>query len=107
MIVHESPLPLAPLGERAKGDGFETNASSNNQCSKLVKSNDPFFKEHFLDEPSIVDSSEVEPHMQLSDPNHIEFSLDLAPTPPISPPFFFLPHSSLFFRPYRVYFCRV
>ena len=32
-----------------------------------------------------MDSSEVTPHMQLSDPNHMEFSLELTPTPRISP----------------------
>ena len=44
-----------------------------------------FLDDHFVDEPSIVDSSEVTPHMELSNPIDKESSLDLAPTPPVSP----------------------
>ena len=50
----------------------------------------------------IMELSEVTPHMELIDPIHLESSLDLAPTPSISPI-----SSSLFFRPFRVSFCRV
>lgn len=67
-----------------------------------------FFEDHFVDEPFIVDSSEVTPHMELSNPIHTESSLDLAPTAPISPisSCFSILHSSSD-PPKSTLFCRV
>lgn len=84
LITHESFLPLAPLGEIEEGDGFKTDASSDDQCGILVESEGTFSDEHSLDEPSVRNFSEVTPLDELSDPFFDESSLDLAPTPPIS-----------------------
>ena len=86
---------MASLGELKEGDGFETNASFDDQCVILVESDDTFSYEYSLDKLSIVDFSEVTPHDELIDPISNESTLDLFPTPPISPlsspsPFFFL-----------------
>jgi len=94
-IIPDLSLLLAPLGEFGGGDGFETDASFNDQCGLLVESKDTFFEEHSLDEPFDVEFSEVLPHMGLDDPISDESTLDLAPSPPIpsfSSPFpIFLP----------------
>ena len=36
LAVHSSSLPLDILGELEEADGFETDASSNDQCSILL-----------------------------------------------------------------------
>ena len=36
LIVHDSSLPLAPLGELKEGDDFETDASLDDQCGTIV-----------------------------------------------------------------------
>ena len=60
-----------------------------------------FIETHSLDEPSIVESSEITPHMQLIDPVSDEYSLDFAPTPPISPLLSSLPILSPSFDPFE------
>lgn len=67
-----------------------------------------FSEDHFVDEPFIVDSSEVTPHMELSNRIHMESSVDLAPTPPISrlSSCFSILHSSSD-PPKSTLFCRV
>ena len=57
LIVHYSSFPFAPLGELKEGDGFETDASSDDQCGILVESDDTISKEHSTNEPSIVEFS--------------------------------------------------
>ena len=52
LIVGDSSLHLAPLGELEEGDGFETDANSNDQYGILVESKDIFYEEYSLDEPS-------------------------------------------------------
>ena len=82
---------MAPLGELEQGDGFETNVISDNQCGILVESHDTFSKEHSFDEPSVVEFSEVTHYVELTDLISDEFSLNLAPTYPVSPISFSLP----------------
>ena len=82
LTVHDSSLPLAPLGELEEGDGFETNASSDDLCSTFVKSCDTLIEEHSFDEPFVVEFSDVTP-LELIDPISDEPTPDLAPNPPI------------------------
>jgi len=82
--------PLAPLEER-KGGGFVSDASSNDRRRILVQLEDTFTKERSIDEPFVVEFSEVTP--ELSDPIHAKFLLDLAPSFPFYP---FLPPSKSF-----------
>jgi len=106
LIIHDSSLPLAPLRELNKGEEFETDASSDDQCGIFVELENIYIKKHSFDEPFTVEFSEVTPHMELIDPISIEYSLDLAPTPPISS----LPSSPLFFSLLEAllsYFCRI
>jgi len=56
LIVHDSPLPLAPLVKPKEGLKLEIDASFSDQCVVFVESNDTFFQEHFLNEPYIIDS---------------------------------------------------
>ena len=55
------------------------------ECGILVELEDIFLEEHYLDEPSILDFSELTPPDQLIDLISDESSPDLAPIPPISP----------------------
>ena len=43
LIVHDLSLPLAPLGDLQKRDGFEADASFDSQCGILVESEDIVF----------------------------------------------------------------
>jgi len=57
LIIHDSPLHLAPLGEPEERDGF----NSDNQCGIFVESKDTFIEGQSFDEPFIVEFSEVTP----------------------------------------------
>jgi len=83
-IVPDPSFPLAPLGEREEGDGFETNASLDDKCGILVESEDTFSEEHSLDEP-YVEFSEVSPHIELNNLISDQSFPDIAPPSPFSP----------------------
>jgi len=94
-IVPDLSVPLAPLGEVKEGYDFETDASSNSQCSILVESQDTFSGEHSLNEPTYVDFRKVSPHIELIDPLSDESSSNLDPPLPfhlflLPSPFFLL-----------------
>lgn len=88
---------MAPLGELEEGDGFETNASSDDQYDILVELDDIFSQPHSLDDPSIMEFSEFTPPKELIDPISVEFYPDLPHTSPISSLSSYLPivHSCL------------
>jgi len=84
LTIHDSSLPLDPLRELKEGDDFETDASLDDQCGTIVDLEDTFSEEHSLDEPYVVDFSEVTPPDELSDPFSNESHPNLGPGPPIS-----------------------
>lgn len=75
---------MAPLGELEEGDGFETNASFDDQCAIIVELEDTFSDEHSLDEPCIMDFSAVTPPNELIHPIYVQTSVEFAPILPIS-----------------------
>jgi len=42
LTMHDLSLPLDSLGELEEGDGFETYASSDDQCGIFIESGDTF-----------------------------------------------------------------
>lgn len=83
LIITEPSRPLAPLGELEEKDGFKIDASFDDQFGIIFESEDTFIEEHSLQEPYVVEFNEVTPPEELIDPISIEFSPNLAPTPPI------------------------
>jgi len=57
-------LSWAPLGEFEEIDGFEIDASYDDQCGIFIESGDSLSKDHSLDEPSAVDFGQV--HLLMS-----------------------------------------
>ena len=98
LIIPDSSLHLAPLGELGEVDGFETDVSFDDQYCTLVESKDTFSEEHSLDELFDVEFSDIAPLDELSEPIS-KSSIDLDPSPSILLLFFSLSHSSFFFRP--------
>ena len=74
--THEGSVTIhdPPLGDPEEGDGHETDASFDFELG------DSIFKEHSLEEPYVMDLSEVTSPMKLVDPIHIESFLNLVAT---------------------------
>ena len=76
LIIHDLPLPLAPLGEPEEGDRFEIDTSFDDQCDIFFESDDTYFEEHSLEEPHVVEFVEVTRPTKLVNPIHVDYSLD-------------------------------
>ena len=85
LTICDLSLPSAPLGELEDEDAIETDDSFHTQCGIFVESDDTFTEDHSLNKPFDGDFIEVKPPEELIDLMSVESSLDLAPTPPISP----------------------
>ena len=86
LIIPNPFLPLTSPQQHEEGDRLEIGASFDDQCGIFVELEDTFSEDHSLEEPYLVELSEVTPPMKVVDSTHAESSLDLAPTPPISSP---------------------